>query len=199
MDTQWDTVDKDKLPYCHIQGYSPRVLQLEQGRECNHDHAINRGWRDYDQHRTPGLCGCGQPGGQSSSQGQDESNLNDAPQGQSLRPDKRHGPFLPGVICATCKHSRHEATSCNMLAIALFVELHKNQLSNSEKASIEDKWIAHWKDKIGQPTRTPRQVMRAYCKELDILADHLARAVDWGCWPSSTDFSNSDNNSIDYE
>jgi hypothetical protein len=86
-----------------------------------------------------------------------------------------------------------------MLAIALFMECHKSQLSNSENASIEEKWIAHWKDKIGQPTRMPCQVMRAYCKELDISANHLAQAMDWDCWPSSMDFSDSDNDFVDYE
>ena len=50
-----------------------------------------------------------------------------------------------------------------MLAFAIFVEKHRNSLSDSEKSAIEDKWISRWKDKIGQPTRTPRQVMRAYC------------------------------------
>ena len=76
-----------------------------------------------------------------------------------------------------------------MLAIALFVERHKNQLSDSEKSSIEDKCVARWKDKIGQPTRTPRQVMRTYCKDLDISPDHLAQAMDWECWPTSDDSS----------
>jgi hypothetical protein len=76
-----------------------------------------------------------------------------------------------------------------MLAIALFVERHKNQLSDSEKSSIEDKCVARWKDKIGQPTRTPRQVMRTYCEDLDISPDRLAPAMDWECWPTSDDSS----------
>jgi len=80
-----------------------------------------------------------------------------------------------------------------MLAIAIFVEKHRNSLSDSEKSTIEDKWISHWKDKIGQPTRAPRQVMRAYYEELDISPDHLAQAIDWDCWPTS------DDSSIDFE
>jgi len=80
-----------------------------------------------------------------------------------------------------------------MLAIAIFVEKHRNSLSDREKLAIEDKWISRWKDKIGQPTRTPRQVMRAYCEELDISPDHLAQAIVWDCCPAS------DDSSIDFE
>jgi hypothetical protein len=74
-----------------------------------------------------------------------------------------------------------------MLAIALFVERHKTQLSESKKSKIEEAWILRWKDKVGQPTRTPCQVMHAYCKDMDISADHLIDAIDWDCWPVSED------------
>ena len=103
-----------------------------------------------------------------------------ASQGCSLCPDLRHCPFLPNVICAACKRTGHGATSCDMLAIALFVERHKDQMSEAEKSS-------HWRDKLGQPNRTPRQVMRAYCNKLDITAEHLIAAMDWDCWPASDD------------
>ena len=93
------------------------------------------------------------------------------------------------MICAACKRTGHEASSCDMLAIAIFVEKHRNSLSDSEKSAIEDKWISRWKDKIGQPTRTPRQVMRAYCEELDICPVLFAQAIDWDCWPESDDSS----------
>ena len=68
--------------------------------------------------------------------------------------------------------------NCDMLAIELFVDRHKDQLSENKKSSIEEKWIACWKDNVGQPTHTPRQVMRTYCKELDISAEHLIEAMD---------------------
>jgi hypothetical protein len=74
-----------------------------------------------------------------------------------------------------------------MLAIALFVDRHNDRLLKSEKSLIKEKWIAHLKDKVGQPTCTPRQVMQAYCKELDISAKHLVEAMDWECWPHSDD------------
>jgi hypothetical protein len=76
---------------------------------------------------------------------------------------------------------------CNMLAIALFAERHKDQMSEAKKSSIEEKWTARWRDKLGQPNWTPRQVMRAYCDELDITAEHLIAAMDWDCWPATND------------
>ena len=74
-----------------------------------------------------------------------------------------------------------------MLAIALFVDRHKQQLLDNKKLAIKETWLARWKDKVGQPTCTPRQVMKAYCEDMDILADHLIEAMDWDCWPLSDD------------
>jgi hypothetical protein len=65
-----------------------------------------------------------------------------------------------------------------MLAFALFVEHHKKQLSESEKLAIKENWIAHWKDKVGQPARTLCQVMWAYCNNLYISVNHLVDAMD---------------------
>ncbi len=59
-----------------------------------------------------------------------------------------------------------------MLAIALFVDCHKDWLLEKEKSSIEEKWISCWKDNVGQPTPTPQQVIEV---------------MDWDCWPTSGD------------
>jgi hypothetical protein len=91
------------------------------------------------------------------------------------------------VICAACKWRGHPASSCDLLAIALFVDRHKQQLSENEKSAIEETWIARWKDKVGQPTRMPRQVMKTYCADMNISTDHLVKAMDWECWPVSED------------
>ncbi len=190
----WDAVDKEELPNCHVQGYSPRVLCLEQGqgranqgrdRDC--DRGLNKVHCELDQRCGFSLRDRGNSGGQQGNRGPIGGLNGDPPQGCSLRPDKRRRPFLHGVICVACKHTGQEATSCDMLAIALFVDRHKDRLSESKKSLIEEKWIARWKDEVGQPTRTSRQVMRAYCKELDISAEHLVKAMDWECRPPSDD------------
>ena len=206
MESVWDLVDDDELPFCHVQGYEPRVLRLEQGRDRgqfqrgqnrdfrhsrnadHHEGPPPRG-RDHDRRKGLSFRDLGQGGGRSGDRGPGRGRPSKIPRDRPVRPDQRRHPFLPGVICAACKRTGHEASSCDMLAIALFVERHKNQLSDSEKSSIEDKWVARWKDKIGQPTRTPRQVMRTYCEDLDISPDHLAQAMDWECWPTSDDSS----------
>ena len=197
-------VDDDELPYYHVQGYEPCALRLEQGRDRG------RG-REYDRRKSPSLWGDRREGSSLwsgsreydrwdtsgfrewapgySRYGDRGTRLSDTAPGRLVHPDQHRCPFLLGVICAACKRTGHKVSSCGMLDIAIFVEKHRNSLSDSEKSAIEDKWISRWKDKIGQPTRTPRQVMRAYCEELDISPDHLAQAIDWDCWPESDDSS----------
>ena len=203
-DQDWDAVDVEELPYYHVQGYTPRVCRLDQGRDRadngrdrgrldqgrdradagrdrdryrdrDQDRGAYRGRREQDSHRdlVPRDRGPLRPGAR-------------GPHGRALRPDQRRRPFLPGVNCAACKRAGHEASNCDMLAIALFIDRHKDRLSDAQKSSIEEKWISHWKEKVGQPTRTPR-LMRAYCEELDITAEHLIEAMDWECWPASND------------
>jgi len=72
-----------------------------------------------------------------------------------------------------------------MLAVALFIERHKQSLSDVERNSIESKWLTRWKDKLGMPARTPRQIMRTFCDAHNITEDFLDRAMDWDCWPDS--------------
>ncbi len=74
-----------------------------------------------------------------------------------------------------------------MLAIALFRDRHKQHLLENKNLAIEETWLDRWKDKVRHPTHTLRQVMKAYCEDMDILADHLVEAMDWECWPVSKD------------
>ncbi len=75
-----------------------------------------------------------------------------------------------------------------MLAVALFVDRYvKTDLLESQHCSIKEKWLVCWKDRIGSPTRLPRQVMRTYCKNYDVTPDNLDLALDWECWPESAD------------
>jgi hypothetical protein len=72
-----------------------------------------------------------------------------------------------------------------MLALALFIEHHKLSLLDTKRKDIESKWLARWKDCLGQPARTPRQVMHTYCNVMNITLDTLDLAMDWECWPES--------------
>ena len=73
-----------------------------------------------------------------------------------------------------------------MLAIALFIDRYtKQDLSATDKDVIEQQWLKHWKDKLGMPARTPRQVMRTFCDAHNITNNLLDQAMDWDCWPES--------------
>ncbi len=109
------------------------------------------------------------------------------PRDRVIRPNQRRCKFLPGVQCEACKPLGHAASTCDMLAIALFVEKYiKQSLSNEDQHKIEADWIGMWKTKLAQPQRLPSQVMKAYCSDLGITSDHLDRAIDWDCWPVDT-------------
>ncbi len=109
------------------------------------------------------------------------------PRDRAIRPDQRRRKFLPGVQCEACKHLGHVASTCDMLAMALFVEKYiKQSLSNKDRRKIEADWIGMWKTKLAQPQRLLSQVMKAYCSDLDITSDHLDHAMDWDCWPVDT-------------
>jgi hypothetical protein len=71
-----------------------------------------------------------------------------------------------------------------MLAMAIFLDKYvKQSLSDKDKRKIESTWLRRWKDELGEPQRLPRQVMKAYCADIDMSLDHFDRAMDWDCWP----------------
>ena len=74
-----------------------------------------------------------------------------------------------------------------MLALALFIERHKQSLSDTDRNTIESKWLTRWKERLGQPARTPRQVMHTYCDAMNITTKTLHLAMDWDCWPESAE------------
>ena len=137
LEPVWDLVDDDELPFYHVQGYEPRVLHLEQGRDrgrgCETDHrdspslqydrregsSLRGGSREYDRRDTLGFRDRA-PG--RSRYGDRGTRPSDTAPGRPVRPDQHRRPFLPGVIYAACKRTGHEASSCDMLAIAIFVE-----------------------------------------------------------------------------
>jgi hypothetical protein len=73
---------------------------------------------------------------------------------------QRRRPFQQGVQCEACKRLGHEAANCDMLALGLFITRYmKEELSAANRDAIEQQWLKRWKNKLGMPARTPRQVM----------------------------------------
>ncbi len=73
-----------------------------------------------------------------------------------------------------------------MIAIALFIDRYtKRELSASDKDALEQQWLKRWKEKLGMPARTPRQIMRTFCDAQNITEELLDQGMDWECWPES--------------
>jgi hypothetical protein len=70
-----------------------------------------------------------------------------------------------------------------MLAIALFIEKYKWNISNKEKDKLEHDWLERWRGALWNPSKTPRCVMQACINYLDILVDALDNQICWDCWP----------------
>jgi hypothetical protein len=154
-------------PLYLVQGYCPQIHWLEQKGDCPPAGRVAQ---------------CGSRNGDR----QDRPPTQGSRQGQYNCPDQRRHPFKTGVQCAACKQIGHEAANCDMLAIALFIDRYTNkEMSDKEKADLENRWLGHWKDKLGMPARTPRQVMHTYCEAFDITPKFLDQAMDWDCWPES--------------
>ena len=99
------------------------------------------------------------------------------------RPDRNRRPYLADVQCAACKRVGHVAKHCDMLATAICLERYmKHDLTTTSRDSIEKDWLTRWTERLGNPDRTPRQVMRTYVEDLDITVAHLDDEMDWDCW-----------------
>jgi hypothetical protein len=44
---------------------------------------------------------------------------------------------------------------------------------------IKQEWLARWKECLGHPDVTPRQVMRSYVEQLDITVACLDNEMNW--------------------
>jgi hypothetical protein len=117
------------------------------------------------------------------------------PQGRLARPDRNRRPFLPDVQCDACKKVGHVAKHCDMLATAICLERYmKHDLSAPVRDSIERDWLDRWKSRLGNPDRTPRQVMHAYVEDLDITVATLDEAMEWDCWVNTDEGDDDDSN-----
>ena len=105
------------------------------------------------------------------------------PRGRYARPDRNGGDLNPSVVCDACRRTGHVAANCDVLAIALFIEQYKKDLSADVKDRIESDWIARWRGSLGNPNRKPRRVMKAYLDLMDMTMDDLDDQMCWDCWP----------------
>jgi hypothetical protein len=63
--------------------------------------------------------------------------------------------------------------------MAIFLERYmKHDMSASICNSIEKEWLNRWKEQLGNPTTTLRQVLRAYVEDLDITVTNLDGEMD---------------------
>ncbi len=75
------------------------------------------------------------------------------------------------------------AKHCDMLATEIRLKRFlKYDLSALVQDSTEKDWLACWKERLGNPDGTPRQVLQAYVEELDITGARLNEAMEWDCW-----------------
>ena len=75
------------------------------------------------------------------------------------------------------------AKHCDMLAIAICLERYmQKDLLPMIQDSIEQEWLDRWKERLGHPTQTPRQVLQAYVEELDIIVASLDDEMEWENW-----------------
>jgi hypothetical protein len=109
------------------------------------------------------------------------------PCGRFARPDGKDGKYRPDTVCDACRCTGHVAANCDVLAIALFIEKYKRDLSDDVKDKIETDWVARWRSVIGNPTKKPRRVMKTYLDLLDITVDDLDDQMCWDCWPEGDD------------
>jgi hypothetical protein len=69
-----------------------------------------------------------------------------------------------------------------MLAMAIFIENYKKGASD-DADKIEAAWLAKCKGDLGNPSRNPRCVMKAYLVLLDTTVDDMDDQMCWDCWP----------------
>ena len=90
--------------------------------------------------------------------------------------------------CAACRRVGHVAKHCDMLATAICLEKYmKKDLSPSPRYQVEKEWLDRWKEKLDNPIRTPRQVLRSYVANLGISVSDLDVAMEWDCWDEDKD------------
>jgi hypothetical protein len=72
-----------------------------------------------------------------------------------------------------------------MLAMAIFLEKYKRDMPEDMKDKVELAWLERWKGSLGNPSRMPRWVMKAYLDLLDTSLDEVDEQMCWECWPNN--------------
>ena len=133
MDTTWDAAEDDETPFCHLQGYTPRIHCFDRYRNRGNDTHRNRGGAEgrYGFHtpRPPP----------------------DKPQGWFTWPDQDRRAYKPGIQCDACKRIGHNAVYCDMLVITLYINRYTKDISATKRSTIESCWLDKYKAKLGQP------------------------------------------------
>ncbi len=77
--------------------------------------------------------------------------------------------------------------------MALFPEKYvKKNMSHVDRDKIEAARLQRWKDRLGNPSRLPRKVMKAYLEYMDVSTEVLDNQMDWDCWPVDNDVEDFD-------
>jgi hypothetical protein len=77
----------------------------------------------------------------------------------------------------------HVAKHCDMLATFICLKKYmKHDMSPGIWDSIEKEWLDRWKERLGNPSTTPCQVLQSYIKDLGITVVGLDAEMDWDCW-----------------
>ena len=156
------------------QGY-PRVTRLAEERATYRDgRAVRRDTRHGSSR--PSVQGSGGTG-----------RMGRPPRGRFARPDRNDGVYRPDIICDACRRTGHVAANCDVLAIALFLEKYKRELTDEAKDKIETNWVDRWRSVLGTQQKKPRRVMKTYLDLLDISVDELDDQMCWDCWPDGDD------------
>jgi len=99
MDTTRDASEEDELPFCHVQGFSPRAFGMDGHRPLD-----NSRQRSDDNPR-PRSGPDGRYGIRNARHPPDK------PQGRFARPDQQRRAYKPGVQCNACKRHGHDAVN----------------------------------------------------------------------------------------
>ena len=119
----------------------------------------------------------------------------DGHRGWYVRPDHNRRAWDPDITCAAYKRCGHPASNCDMLAMVLFLDKYISKtMSQADRDKIETAWLKQWKEKLGNPSRMPHKVMRAYLEYMDISSKTLITQMDWEYWPVDDDVEDFDFN-----